>query len=77
MKNLRASHTLLGNEEEPCLIEIGDYVNGYKVLNVLDFNDNTRMLSLEKIYDSNIEEADIKSIVTKEQFESMSYKVGE
>ena len=71
MKDLKASHNIID------LIEVGDYVNGYKVLNVLDFNDNTRMLSLEKIYDSNIEEADIKSIVTKEQFESMSYKVGE
>lgn len=59
------------------LIEVGDYVNGHLVLNVLDFNDNTRILSLEKIYDSNIVEEDIKSIVTKEQFESMKYKVGE
>ena len=57
------------------LIEVGDYVNGYKVLNVLDFNDNTRMLSLDKIYDSKITNEDIKSILTKEQFESMEYKV--
>lgn len=71
----KASHTLLGNEEEPCLIEVGDYVNGCQVLNVLNFNDNTRMLSLEKIYDSNIEEEDIKSIVTKEMFSSVEYRV--
>ena len=57
------------------LIEEGDYVNGYKVLNVLDFNDNTRMLSLEKIYGSKIVEEDIKSIVTKECFENMKYEV--
>lgn len=57
------------------LIEVGDYVNGYKVLNVLDFNDNSKMLSLEKIYDSKITNKDIKLIVTKEQFESMEYKV--
>lgn len=59
------------------LIEVGDYVNGYKVLNVLDFNDNSKMLSLEKIYDSKITNEDIKSIVTKEQFEQMVYKVGD
>ena len=59
------------------LIEAEDYVNGYKVLNVLDFNDNSKMLSLEKIYDSKITNEDIKSIVTKEQFESMKYKVGD
>jgi len=59
------------------LIEEGDYVNGYKVLNVLDFNDNSKMLSLEKIYDNKITSEDIKSILTKEQFESMEYKVGD
>lgn len=56
------------------LIEAGDYVNGYKVLNVLDFNDNSKMLSLEKIYDNKIANEDIKSVVTKEQFEAMEYK---
>ena len=59
------------------LIEVGDYVNGYLVLNVLDFNDNTRILSLERIYDNKITEKDIKSIVTKEQFENMEYRIGE
>lgn len=57
------------------LIEVGDYVNGNKVLNVLDFNDNSKMLSLEKIYDSQITNEDIKSIITKEQIESIEYEV--
>lgn len=57
------------------LIEEGDYVNGYRVLNVLDFNDNSKMLSLEKIYDSKITNEDIKSIVTKEQFKNIEYEV--
>lgn len=74
---VKASHTLLGNDKEPCLIEAGDYINGYLVLNVLDFNDNTRILSLERIYDNKITEEDIKSIVTKEQFESMEYRLGD
>lgn len=72
---VKASHTLLGNDKEPCLIEAGDYVNDYLVLNVLDFNDNTRILSLERIYDNKITEEDIKSIVTKEQFESTKYSL--
>lgn len=57
------------------LIEDEDYVNGYRVLNVIDFNDDSKMLSLEKIYDSKITNEDIKSIVTKEQFKSMEYEV--
>ena len=67
----KASHNIID------LIEVGDYVNGYLVLNVLDFNDNTRLLSLERIYDNKITEEDIKSIVTKEQFENMEYRIGE
>ena len=59
------------------LIESDDYVNGYKVLNVLKFNDNSKALSLDKIYNNKITNKDIKSIVTKEQFESMKYKVVE
>ena len=59
------------------ILEVGDYVNGYLVLNVLDFNDNTRILSLERIYDNKITEEDIKAIVTKEQFENMEYRIGE
>ena len=59
------------------LTETGDYVNGYLVLNVLDFNDNTRILSLERIYDNKITEEDIKSVITHEQMEQMAYKVGE
>ena len=68
---IKTSHNIID------LIEVGDYVNGYLVLNVLDFNDNTRILSLERIYDNKITEEDIKSIVTKEQFESMEYRLGD
>ena len=66
---LKASHNIID------LIETGDYVNGYLVLNVLDFNDNTRILSLEKIYDNKITEEDIKSVVTKEMFSSVKYRM--
>ena len=62
------------------LIEVGDYVNGSKVMNIVEENE-TKYLVLDRdevYYDSCLEPSskkDIKSIVTKEQFESMSYKV--
>ena len=66
----KASHSLLGNNEEPCLIEVGDYVNGHLVIK--RHND----LILEDTFDL-VEDEDIKSIVTKEQFSQMEYKVGD
>ena len=72
---IKASHNLLGNDKEPCLIEVGDYVNGYKLL----YQD-----SHYSYFDTDIcdwiyikKDEQIKSIVTKEQFSSMKYKVGE
>ena len=60
------------------LIEVGDYVNGHLVIDKK--NDEGRMeISLESdhlIY-YYIEEKDIKSIVTKEQFKQIQYEVGE
>ena len=65
------------------LIEVGDYVNGYKV----SFVDEEPVLGKFVQCDYVVQygttnhyrfyEKDIKSIVTKEQFESMEYKVGE
>lgn len=61
---LKASNNIID------LIEVGDYVNGYEVTSKDQFlgfgNHDWYMLDNE-----------IKSIVTKEQFESMSYKVGD
>ena len=57
------------------LIEIGDYVNGEKVAYI---NDKRELLfcTMMKEHNSNwINEEDIKSIVTKEQFESMKYSL--
>lgn len=53
------------------LIEIGDYVNGFYVLGVYQ---EPKYLITD---DCSVYEEEIKSIVTKEQFESMEYKVGE
>lgn len=78
------SHTweeiVIGEPKEKIieLIEAGDYVNGYYV--------TTGNQDVGSIYISEIDglglkkklyEKDIKSIVTKEQFSSMEYKVNE
>ncbi|MCI8346603.1 MAG: hypothetical protein HFJ12_01465 [Bacilli bacterium] len=71
------------------LIEVGDYVNGYKVINFDEtyFNGTDRLKEPKKTrividngkyeFENRIKNDDIKSIVTKEQFESISYKVEE
>ena len=70
----KASHNIID------LIEVGDYVNGEKVGYIDDCDGSMR----EYYYDYEDASIDVGhffeeiiSIVTKEQFESMSYKVGE
>lgn len=58
------------------LIEVGDYVNGYYVEDVLKTFVNVAVGS-NYFQSPTIYEKDIKSIVTQEQFENMAYKVGE
>ena len=60
------------------LIEVEDYVNGSYIYSVVEENKNTgqpKVLFTEE--DGVLGSYDIKSIVTKEQFKSMEYKVGE
>ena len=69
------------------LIEVGDYVNGDRVkalkgdIESHKINNEKDIIYTEYINDYDewcgYEEDEIKSIVTKEQFESMEYKVGE
>lgn len=56
------------------LIEVGDYVNGH-IVDTIDENKELWCGDEEGIitYDNN----DIKSIVTKEQFEIMEYRIGD
>ena len=63
------------------LIEVGDYVNGFEVLRV-DKECNLYPKTLKCQYPNNTDyfdvfNEDIKSIVTREQFSQMEYKVGE
>lgn len=82
-----ASHELID------LIDLGDYVNGYKVLEIctgnFELNNplNVKALKLEFIKEdinpnipffkryNFITNSEIKSIITKEQFESVKYEV--
>lgn len=60
------------------LIEVGDYVNGSYIYNIVNENKKTgqpRVLFAEE--DGVLGNGDIKSIVTKEQFRSMEYKVSD
>ena len=65
------------------LIEVGDYVNGFKVLykgtDIDDYGNDYQEVQVEKegFINYYLKEKDIKSILTKEQFESMEYKIGE
>lgn len=76
---LKASYNIID------LIEVGDYVNGLKVSSVggtyygrkdkaiyCDYCENKETGKLTMIYDD-----EIKSIVTKEQFSSMEYRLGD
>ena len=67
---LKASHNIID------LIEVGDYVNGYYVEDIgktfVNVSTGSNYFQNPTIY-----EDDIKSIVTKEMFSSMEYKVGE
>ena len=69
---LGASHNIID------LIEVEDYVNGYPVYEKIDYPDNTRAIVIADDNKSIIWKESsqyIKSIVTKEQFESMKYEV--
>ena len=64
---LKASHNPID------LIEVGDYVNDVKILDIKMKCDGKIKCLITNGYD--ITNEMIKSVVTKEQFESMSYKL--
>ena len=62
------------------LIEVGDYVNGSEVREIHSYNGMNFVDTYEVQpygWNSDIPEENIKSIVTKEQFSSMEYRLGE
>ena len=65
VSDVKASHNIID------LIEVGDYVNGFRVVYINHKYEYLEVSDEEYI----INKEDIKTIVTKEQFESMSYKI--
>lgn len=65
------------------LIEVEDYVNGYKILEIEEIEKSNMKVFTVFIRDDYIHECkvwkekDIKSIVTKEQFKNIEFKVEE
>lgn len=66
------------------LIEVGDYVNGHKVIEVDlddidDYGNTFRYIKTEHDYSLNywVKENEIETIITKEQFDAMQYRVEE
>lgn len=73
--NFKASHELID------LIEVGDYVNGLRINSIteVDENHDVRLVWNLTTYgddDISFSNEEIKSIVTKELFESIKYEVG-
>ena len=78
--------TLLGSELDKVkahsfniidLIEVGDYVNEYKVQDIVK-TDNKHILYCEGEYvGGGIQKNQIETIVTKEQFKGMEYRINE
>ena len=66
----KSSHNIID------LIEVGDYVNGLKVIDIVE-NDIYISDYYAESYIGMAKVKDIKSIVTKEQFSQMEYKVGD
>lgn len=66
--NVKASHNIID------LIEVGDYVNG-RIVDEFIYLDKFGLISLTELEKE--DEKFIKSIVTKEQMETMEYKVVE
>lgn len=64
---IKASYNIIN------LIEVGDYVNDLKVHGITDYG-----LEVYMFGDAHeiLEENEIKTIVTKEQFSQMEYKIG-
>lgn len=58
------------------LIEVGDYVNGWKVLSIVTTLDKPNEIGFKFLgFDNLLYDIDIKSICTREQFENIEYNL--
>ena len=56
------------------IVQVGDYVNGKEII-YINFKDNEKIVKFATIEGCYYKNNDIKSIVTREQFEQMKYEV--
>lgn len=72
-KVLKASHNIID------LIEVGDYVNGVEVIDKEfdNFNEEYVQCGVGDYVICTYEEKEIETIVTKEAFKSMEYRLGD
>ena len=56
------------------IVEVGDYVNGFIVNDIVKENEDIRFNLVGQL-EPYLHNEDIKTIVTKEQFEAMKYEV--
>ena len=71
---LKARHKIIN------ILEVEDYVNGYPIYEIIEYEDNTRAIVIGDDNKSIIWEESsqyIKSVITHEQMEQMEYKVEE
>ena len=75
---IKASHNIID------LIEVGDYVNGYKVVSKGTVSSESNNVYLEiltknlkNFWNNKIFEQEIKTILTKEQFENNCFRIGD
>lgn len=60
------------------LIEVGDFVNDYKILKITELNENAKIFAIFKYeteYSYGWHNEDIKTILTKEQYEQNCYRL--
>lgn len=72
-KIVKASYNIID------ILEEGDYIDGCYIQEIKSLKDNVMVCMLDSDYEveSVITNKDIKSIVTHEQMEQMSYRIGE
>ena len=60
------------------ILEVGDYVNGYPIYEIVEYEDDTRAIVIDDDNKSIMwKKQDIKSVITHEQIEQMEYRIGE
>ena len=71
LEDLKASYNIID------LIEVGDYVNGFRVDEVDKAKFTIYIGNTKEVIEQALWSNDIKSIVTKEQFSQMEYRLGD